>query len=80
MYAYVAFVDGGKAVVSIKLIKKFSPKNTSDFNPDVLKNVYWKSSADDEGYYKASVQLLSGKFFFVSLHYSCRLKICNLSA
>lgn len=64
MYAYVLYANGGKAVVSTKLVKKFSPKHSADFDSESLKTVYWKSygASADEGYYKARIQLLAGKF------------------
>ncbi|XP_040073197.2 uncharacterized protein LOC115324593 [Ixodes scapularis] len=59
-YAYVIYLDGAKAIVSVNCIKKFKPASVEDFDPDALKSVYWKATGAcaGEGYYKAKIQML----------------------
>ncbi|KAM7291905.1 uncharacterized protein ISCGN_025203 [Ixodes scapularis] len=57
MFAHVRYVeDNLKAVVSVTLIRNFSPKSVSDYDKAHLYETYWRSpQGTEEGYYSALI-------------------------
>ncbi|XP_075549781.1 uncharacterized protein LOC142583270 [Dermacentor variabilis] len=59
-HAYVEYEDGGKAIVSVSLIKDYSPNDINDLACN--KRIYWRESGKgfegDEGYYSGNIMVL----------------------
>ncbi|XP_064475426.1 uncharacterized protein LOC135389292 [Ornithodoros turicata] len=58
-FAYVVYKDGGKAIVSTTLIKKYAPSDVNDLAKN--KFIYWETADGDEStenYYPGDVVLL----------------------
>ncbi|CAN8023539.1 unnamed protein product [Ixodes persulcatus] len=57
MFAHVRYVeDNLKAVVSVTLIRNFSPNSVSDYDKAHLYETYWRSpQGTEEGYYSALI-------------------------
>ncbi|XP_049516987.1 uncharacterized protein LOC125942774 [Dermacentor silvarum] len=59
-YAYVEYEDGGKAIVSVSLIKDYQPNDVNDLACN--KQVYWRQSGKgyegEEGFYSGNVMVL----------------------
>ncbi|XP_065308832.1 BEN domain-containing protein 5-like [Dermacentor albipictus] len=59
-HAYVEYEDGGKAIVSVSLIKDYSPNDFNDLACN--KRIYWrdrgKGFEGEEGYYSGNVMVL----------------------
>ncbi|XP_072140736.1 uncharacterized protein [Dermacentor andersoni] len=59
-HAYVEYQDGGKAIVSVSLIKDFSPNDMNDLACN--KRIYWKDHRKgfegEEGYYSGNIMVL----------------------
>lgn len=66
MFAHVRYVeDNLKAVVSVTLIRNFSPKSVSDYDKAHLYETYWRSpQGTEEGYYSALILQMEGKTLF----------------
>ncbi|KAL1466034.1 hypothetical protein MTO96_042989 [Rhipicephalus appendiculatus] len=61
--AYVAYKDGYKAIVSVKLIKDFHPTTLEDCEKN--KEVYWESNLEggvEEGFFPADIIVLGASF------------------
>lgn len=63
-YAYVEYEDGGKAIVSVSLIKDYQPNDVNDLACN--KQVYWRQSGKgyegEEGFYSGNVMVLGCEY------------------
>ncbi|KAH6924357.1 hypothetical protein HPB50_016288 [Hyalomma asiaticum] len=59
-HAYVEYKDGDKAIVSVRLIKYYRPKDVDDLARNKL--VYWRKSSKgymSEDYYRGDIVMLA---------------------